>query len=164
MRGNRKIGRRFAAALAIAVAIVCIGTAANAMGTRVSGPGYDGLVLDLPSAQKGVEVWIPSAEQIAEMERALPAYVKKYIKTHKVVLSRPVSKYKRHYVGVREAGRKLIGISFFSDRLDFVTSGSWLLRVGSGGGGGDDDLGAVYDVDRKKFLLFEIPPKATGPK
>lgn len=145
------------------LSVLLTGTDAFALGTRVSGPGFDGVILDLPSPQKGVEVWLPEYDQVVRMEKALPAYVKRYIKVHKVVLSRPLSKYKRHYLGVRDNGRRLIGTSYYADSLEFVTKKRWLETVGDGSAGGDDYLGSVYDVDNGKFVLFEIyPPKAGG--
>jgi hypothetical protein len=145
--------------LAIILSILS-GSKVHASGTRVSGPGFDGVILDLPSTQKDVSVWVPGYDQIAEIEKALPAYVKKYIKAHKVVLRKPISKYKRQYVGVSENRKQLIGVSFYYDKLDFVTSKKWLNVVGNGGRGGDDYLGAVYDLEKKAYVLFEIYPEA----
>ncbi len=125
---------------------------------HVSGPGFDGMILDMPTTRKEVAVWIPGYDQIAELEKALPAYVKRYIKAHKIVLRKPISKYKRQYVGVKENGKRMIGVSFYYERLDFVTSKKWLTGVWSGESAGDDYLGAVYDVEKKAFELFEIYP------
>jgi hypothetical protein len=142
-------------------ALLCLafGTA-QAGGNRVSGPNFDGVVLDLPSTQKGVDVWVPGYDAINEMERAFPAYVKKYIKIHKVTLTKPISKYKRQYVGIVDGGKKLIGVSYFYEKTDFVTSKRWLQQVGSTAGGGDDYMGAVYDAGARKFVTFEICPPA----
>ena len=145
------------------LSVLCLGTDALALGTRVSGPGFDGVILDMPSPQKDVEVWVPEYDQIVRMEKALPPYVKNFIKVHQIVLTRPLSKYKRHYLGIREKGRRLIGTSYYSDGLEFVTKKRWLETVGDGSAGGDEYMGSVYDVDLGEFLLFEIyPPKAGG--
>jgi hypothetical protein len=146
------------------LSILCLEGDALALGARVSGPGFDGLVLDMPSPQKDVEVWVPEYDQIVRMEKALPAYVKNYIKVHRIVLTRPLSKYKRHYLGVREKGRRLIGTSYYSDSLEFVTRKRWLKTIGDSSAGGDEYLGSVYDVELGEFLLFEIYPKKAGGK
>jgi hypothetical protein len=150
---------RTALILAIAWTILAGPSVASAA-TRVSGAGFDGVILDLPSTRKDVEVWVPGYDQIVEIERALPAYVKNYIKVHKITLRKPIGKYKRQYVGVKEGGKRMIGISFYYDGLDFVTSKKWLSTVGDSSKGGDDFLGAVYDMEQKAYTWFEIYAKA----
>ncbi|HEY3490235.1 MAG TPA: hypothetical protein VGK27_08965 [Candidatus Deferrimicrobiaceae bacterium] len=143
----------------LALLIACAYCApGHAAATRVSGPGFDGVILDMPSTRKDVKIWVPGYDQINEMERALPDYVKRYIKVHKIVLRKPISKYKRHYLGVSENGKRMIGVSYYYENLDFVTSKKWLNGVGDSSSGGDDYLGAVYDVDQKAYVLFEIYP------
>ena len=147
-------------AIILTVVMTCaFGINGYASETRVSGAGFDGVILDLPSTQKNIEVWIPVYDQISEMEKALPEYVKTYIKANKITLTKPITKYKRQYVGIKDNGRKLIGTNYYYDNLDFVTSKKWLKTVGDCSAGGDEYLGSVYDVDQKAFVLFEIYSK-----
>ncbi len=132
--------------------------AAYPSSTRVSGPDFDGVILDLPSTRPGIAIWIPGYDQILSMEKALPEYVRNYIREKRIVLRKPISKYKRQYVGVRDDGRRLIGVSFYHENLDFITSKKWLNGVWGGDSAGDDYMGAVYDVEKQAFELFEIYP------
>lgn len=121
-------------------------------GERVSGPGFEGVVImeDMPGR------WTPTRQQIAELETALPAYAAAELKRLKLTLSKSLSEYKRHYIGRVEGRRRTIHITFFHDKTDIVKSGKWLdgpIRVL---GGGDNFLYAEYDTDAKMFFSFGV--------
>jgi hypothetical protein len=165
---SRRAGRRAASGILVPLLLAALllaapGRAALALGSRVSGPGFDGVILEMPSPRPDVEVWTPGYDRIAEMEKRFPPYVKRYIKSHGIVLPRPPSRYKRHYVGILEKGKRLIGASYYGDGSDFVASKKWLETVGSPESFDGDCMGSVYDVDAGEFVLFEIyPSKAEG--
>jgi len=121
-------------------------------GERVSGPSFEGVVMmdDVPGS------WMPTRQQVAKLEAALPAYAAAELKRLKVTLSKGLSEYKRQYVGRAEGGKRTIHVTFFHDKTDIVTSGKWLDRPMMILGGGDSFLYAEYDADAETFLSFGV--------
>jgi len=121
-------------------------------GERVSGPSFEGVIMmDDVSGR-----WMPTRQQIAELEAALPAYTAAELKRFKVTFSKRLSEYKRQYIGRVQGKRRTIHVTFLHDKTDIVRSGKWLDRPMMMLGGGDSFLYAEYDAGAKTFLSFGV--------
>jgi hypothetical protein len=139
------------------ILLTCFGCS-KSIGIHISGDGYDGVIVTkLPAGDSDIfkGFWVPSREQIAEIEAHLPLYVsvstKKWNDHFK---PKPLNEYKRLYIGVTEVGSPLIKIKFYHNSLDFVASGDWSKGIWGAMGGGNSFLHASYDVNKKQFTAL----------
>jgi hypothetical protein len=121
-------------------------------GERVASPTFDGVVMAHPEPGG----WVPTYQQIAELEAALPAYSSAELRRLNITLSRRLAQYKRQYLGRAEGGKRTIHVTFLHNEADEVKSGEWLDRPVTVLGGGDRFLYAEYDADSKRFLSFVV--------
>ncbi len=121
-----------------------------AAGERVSGPGFDGVVM----MDVGPGSWMPTRSEIAELENALPADTSTAWNERKAPSARRLSEYRRQYVGRTQAQRRVIHVTFLHNDTTSVRSGEWLQRLILVAGGGDMYLSADYDPEVKALLSF----------
>jgi hypothetical protein len=101
---------------------------------RVSGPGYDGVIisaeakldLDRPRGLSAAQVWTPNAIDVREAENLLPAY----LNTPEAApllrgtsIRSQLSHYKRQYHGVMRGDRREIWVFFCHDQTPEVQEG-----------------------------------------
>ena len=109
--------------------------------------------------------WLPTPEQVLELERRLPAYMKK----HRWIFEhRGLKEYDRQYIGVVRGGRRVISGNFFpatddpQERALLKRAGldpdGWKTSAVRVNDGGTSYWGIVYDVEKKRFE----PPDANG--
>jgi hypothetical protein len=143
--------------LITAIILITLGCTehSNDFGHRVSGPGYEGIIVTKTSESKFIPegIWVPDRVQIAMIENSLPGYVASEIRlwSQKNPPLPPLSEYKRQYLGIIESRHKLIRIILYHNSL--VGSGEWLRDMGISGGG-NKVLQAIYDKDLRKFVHF----------
>jgi hypothetical protein len=123
------------------------------LGTRVTKPAFDGVILPAGS----IHYWTPRERDILALEARLPRYVAGWLKARNVSLPIELTTYRRQYVGFVDAqGRHLIIATFFHESTDEVKSGRWLTVGMTVNGGGANYLEARYDVTARRFLEFWI--------
>ncbi len=146
--------RYFLVVIMLVLSFGCF-TKENQVGTRVSGPGFHGIILNEKSTTD-LEIWIPNNKQVSELENSLPSYVQSQVTASGFKLSKRLSDYKRQYVGIKKDGVRLIMIHFFYNETEIVKTGEWLKGTIGVLGGGDNYLGAIYDTEKKLFTKFVI--------
>ena len=92
---------------AIGAGVLLFDAAADG-GERVSGPGFDGVVM----MDAGPGGWTPTRSEIAELEKALPADTSTAWSERKALSARRLSEYKRQYVGRSHGRRRVIHVTF----------------------------------------------------
>ena len=123
-------------------------------GTRVSGQGYDGLVIS-PLPDQPYQCWQPTADQIKALEAALPPYVAGELhRWHVQALPKPLTEYKRQYWGFCLDKTFYIDVHFYHRSTELVRSGQWLRGMVSVSGGGYLYYKARYDATHRVFTSF----------
>ena len=128
-----------------------LGSAPAMSGERMSGPGFEGVVI----VEEGPGRWTPTRREIEELERTLPADTSAAWSERKVVPKR-LSEYKRQYVGLGHGKKRTIHVTFLHNSTSSVRSGAWLQRSILVAGGFDMYLSAEYDPDAKVLLSLSV--------
>ncbi len=95
--------------------------------------------------------WTPSQEQVDQLEKKLPAYLKGQVKSHSELLKIDLSKYKRQYFGYSLNGKKVIYVNAFCHSFDY-----WEKTLVFVFDGGKCFFQATYDPEVGEFLNFSV--------
>ena len=116
----------------------------------VSGTGYDGVIVDAATApefarwltgQEGATGWEPTADDVAKLEAALPAFLQTAPEAAPDLWQR-VATYKRQYAGIIDAnGRPVILVNAFCDAGGATWQSEPVLVLD----GGDCFFSVTYD-------------------
>ena len=95
--------------------------------------------------------WTPGQEQIDQLERKLPAYLKYQYKNHSRHPKIDLSKYKRQYFGYSLDGKKVIFVNAFCHSFDY-----WKKTYVFVFDGGQCFFQATFDPETGNFLSFSV--------
>ena len=138
----------------VLLAAVPAPTPAPPVGARVSGPGYDGLIIS-PLPDQPYQGWQPTPDQIKELETALPPYVSGKLRRWRVQsLPKPLTEFKRQYWGFYSNKTFYIDVHFYHRSTELVRTGQWLRSMVSVSGGGYLFYKARYDASHHVFTSF----------
>jgi len=127
----------------------------------VSGPGYTGVIAPLERApifrtgygDMALGWWLPTAEEIAALEAALPNHLRTFSDERTIALADKVGTYKRQYAGLVIDGRALI----FVNALCFdPTDGGWTSGPIFVDDGGDCFFQLYYEPSTGGFRELSI--------
>jgi hypothetical protein len=129
-----------------------VGAKAGQLGSAISGPGYEGVVLPCSRGLEGC--WVPTKEEVSRFERALATFCR----SGECEGLHPLSEYRRHYEGTSERNAKQIRALLFHQSTDYVRSGAWKTVRVAFSGGAWLFLRAQYDVGTDRVL--DVRPNA----
>ena len=96
------------------------------------------------------EAWMPSAATVRELEMRLPAFI-----AQRTTIHRSIADDYKQYGGIVREGRRIVYVYAFN-----IPAGSqlpdWKRKPIVFGGGGDSVWQVEYDVEKKKFIRFEM--------
>jgi hypothetical protein len=122
--------------------------------TRIAGIGYRGAITCFTGKLEWE--WIPSKQQIVDLERRLPMFISSSKSIRKTKIPSNLSRYIRYYSGVLRGGRRDIDVKFIFDSVEQVRNRSWLTEPFFALGGGDDYFQVSYDSDQSKFIELVV--------
>ena len=138
------------------LAVLLILAAPPALGTLVSGAGYQGIVVSCTSAPIP-SCWEPSSEQVAALETRLASSVKRLPPRGLSGLLRPPLEYRRQYWGVTQKdGARFIYVIGYHQSQRVVTSGQWKEALTSVAGGGGYYFSGRFAVADSRFTSLSI--------
>jgi len=118
-------------------------------GTTIKGRGYEGLLMDTRFTRPQNGPWHPSVEEIRELEKSLPEFVKS------PVLLERLAQYRRTYTGVtRKVDNKRIIVAKFC-APSLLSRREWLNGICITGGGQENNWIVLYEPSSGSFT---IPP------
>lgn len=131
----------------------------------VSGPGYTGVVAPLDRAplfrtgygDQASGWWLPTAEEIAALEAALPNYLRTFSDDRTLALADKVGTYERQYAGLVVEGRALI---FVNALCEDPTGGRWTSEPVFVDDGGDCFFQLYYEPSTGGFRELSINGEA----
>ena len=139
---------------ATAICVVILLTAfmapicAQQLGERVSGDGYDGIIL-LPSPHSS-NYWAPAKADITKVENQVLKDPRPEPKSSAAYIpAEQLRKYKRYYKGVRFKDRSYIYVEFLHESNRIVKDGSWSQKYP---GPVTYDYAMAYDMTQGKFV------------
>lgn len=124
--------------------------------------GKEGMIVPPAFLQKSAlpaeGFWMPSIKQLSEVERSIPAFLVKERQSRPSLaeLSEVIAlapKYRRQYMGMIFAGRKVIWINCIPARTKrgIDPFANWNREIIDVSDGGSDFWGAMYDVKKHRF-------------
>jgi hypothetical protein len=122
------------------------------------GSGYQGVVVPEAAAPwllcqcsreapgPGTAYWTPNTAHIAELERALPAYVRAQPQAAAIRLDKEV----RQYLGIVRGTHRVVYVNLFPP-IDATQSHGWRTDAVLVCDGGPEFFGVEYDIDTHRF-------------
>jgi hypothetical protein len=122
----------------------------------LDGDGYSGVILE-HSCDEGAKPWIPTREDIAKFEGALPHLIVTTERLAATPLRATLPRYRRRYAGQEVAGSRILCITFIHDESQSVRSGRWRTANRYGiVGGGYQVWSLKFDVDHERVVDIEF--------